>query len=49
MTLTLSDTRLNAPDEFRFSNSNFRRVADLAALEAFGGSRDVNSTTNIKE
>ena len=35
--------------EFQFSNSNRRRVRDFALLEAFGGPRDVNSITKIKE
>ena len=36
-------------DEFQLSNSNRRRVTDFAPLGAFGGPRDVNSTTKIKE
>ena len=36
-------------DELQFSNSNYRRVTDLATLGAFGKPRDVDSTTTIKE
>ena len=36
-------------DGFQLSNLNCRRVTDLAPLGAFGGPRDVNSTTKIKE
>ena len=34
--------------EFQLSNSNCRRVTDLAPLVAFGVPRDVNSTMVIK-